>query len=386
MFSKETYASRLAKFCEQMAITEMDVAIITTPESITYLAGVEIGVAEMPQYLVITRDGGSAYIVREIEESWKLRWTDNSWCENWIGLPDSENFSDEVVRQVRKLTGISVVESLGCELNRTSTTYEEVTAWAASLQVTRLMSSTVIIEQMRAIKSDEERKHMRRVAEVTSKGMQASVDSIAKGGTEIDAERQALRTLEAAGSGPMPGGPWAASGPDTYLGHLSARPVKPEEGQLVTFMLSATIDRYVAPLERTYAMGNLAPETKKILATVRDALKLALDSIRPGMTSHEADAVVRDYYETRDLSRHFVNRLAYSIGIAYPTVWWEREIMEMRANDQRRLEPGMTFHVVPSLHIPTIGFIQSTMPIEITDTGCERLNDYPIDVPPIEIP
>jgi Xaa-Pro dipeptidase len=368
-----------------MSDRDIDVSILTSAESISYLAGVEIGVSSMPQYLIITRQGESAYVVREIEVSWQTRWEENTWCNNWVGVPDSASFVDEVVRQVRALSGSAKTLTLAAELERTSVSYAEISSWTAALGIDEAVSGTELVEGMRVIKTPAETDLMRRVCSMTATGMDAGVDSIKNGATELQAQREISTALENAGSGQLPGGPWAASGPDTYWGHMSARNVKPQSGDLITFMLSASQDRYVGPLERTFAVGKLAPEVQGVLTSVRAALNLALDKIQPGMTSHDADAIVRDFYSRRDLDKYFINRLAYAIGMAYPSVWWENEIMQLRPNDKRTVEPGMTFHLVPSLHIPGIGFIQSSMPVVITESGCSPLSDYPIDVPAISV-
>ena len=40
------------------------------------------------------------------------------------------------------------------------------------------------------------------------------------------------------------------------------------------------------------------------------------------------------------------------------------------------LEPGMTFHVVPSLFMPEYGFCFSES-VAVTENGCEVLTQYP---------
>ena len=385
MFSRTTYQTRLADYCHRMGEADIDVSVITTPESITYLAGIEIGVAEMAQYLIVSREGLHSYVTRQIEVTWQSRWEENSWCSNWIGVPDDEDFTRVVVEQIRSLSHRSRRIVLAAELERRSVSYAEIKTWAAGADACEIVSGTALAESMRVVKSEAEIALMREVCRVTAVGMDAGISSLAAGRTELEIQRDVANSLEDAGSGPLAGN-WAASGPETYRGHLSGRPRRPERGELTTLMTSASRDRYVGPLERTVAVSTLASEPQKLLTTVRGALKHALDRLKPGMTSHAADALVRDFYADRGLDKFFVNRLAYSIGMAFPTAWWENEIMQLRAGDERIVKPGMTFHLVPSLHVPEIGFLQSSMPVVITEDGCEPLSEYAIDLPPVEIP
>jgi len=50
--------------------------------------------------------------------------------------------------------------------------------------------------------------------------------------------------------------------------------------------------------------------------------------------------------------------------------------MSLRAGDKTVLEPGMTFHFMPALWLDD-GGIETTEPLLITDTGCEKLARTP---------
>ena len=69
----------------------------------------------------------------------------------------------------------------------------------------------------------------------------------------------------------------------------------------------------------------------------------------------------------------FPVRAGYSIGLGFVPSWDEDHIMKLRPNDNRVLEPGMAFHVVPSLYKPGTGVACCSNSFLITEAGAEPL-------------
>ena len=69
-------------------------------------------------------------------------------------------------------------------------------------------------------------------------------------------------------------------------------------------------------------------------------------------------------------------RLGYSVGIAFPPNWAEGHFLDLTAGDQTRLQPGMTFHVIPSMFTPEFGMWFSET-VAVTDSGADVLTEYP---------
>ena len=59
------------------------------------------------------------------------------------------------------------------------------------------------------------------------------------------------------------------------------------------------------------------------------------------------------------LADYFDHRTAYGIGIGFPPNWAEGRMVALRAGRSAGLEPGMTFHVVPSLFMPGVRLLSS---------------------------
>jgi Xaa-Pro dipeptidase len=107
------------------------------------------------------------------------------------------------------------------------------------------------------------------------------------------------------------------------------------------------------------------------------ALEAILGAIRPGATSAAVDQAGRQIVEQAGLGKYWLHRTGYSIGVGFPPGWGEGHIFDLKPHDDRRLEAGMTFHLVPLLLIPDTGAMGFSETVLVTRTGCEVLTRIP---------
>lgn len=369
---------RRDRFLQRMVEANVDVAIITSPLNIYYLTGIELGGFVSPQALVLTRDGGHTLIVRLMEMTWQEYWSVRSWCVEWISYGDSDDPYRIMGREARALLGPTVSGILGAELNRPSLSYQAAGTIADGTSIARIVGVSELVEGLRRIKSATELAFIRRAGDLTLLGLRAQLDAVRAGASDAEAVGAAYLAMLAAGSSLPSDPPFLAVGPSSARAHVHWSHLTPQAGEIVTPSLSASYGRYHCPIERTYVLGEGSEAVIRVVQEVTQVTRLVLERLRPGMTSAEADGIARSAYVELGLETFFRNRLAYSFGIAYPPAWWENEIMQLRPGDERILEPGMVFHLVPCLLVPEIGFVNQSMPIVITESGCDPLIDLPL--------
>ena len=123
-------------------------------------------------------------------------------------------------------------------------------------------------------------------------------------------------------------------------------------------------------------VGPATPIQRESARGILEVLETAIDTIRPGIRSKDVDAACRRVTEQADVSQYFLHRTGYGIGIGFPPNWSEGHFLALRKDDDTVLEPGMTFHCVPTLFRDSFGMCFSTS-IVVTDSGCEILTPYP---------
>ena len=122
--------------------------------------------------------------------------------------------------------------------------------------------------------------------------------------------------------------------------------------------------------------GNATADQRESARVILEVLETAIDTVKPGIRSQDVDAACRNVTDQANLSQYFLHRTGYGIGIGFPPNWSEGHFLALRKDDDTVLEPGMTFHCVPTLFRDSFGMCFSTS-IVVTDTGCEILTPYP---------
>lgn len=361
---------------QEMEHAKVDVAVITSAPSVYYLTGIEFGGYATRHALVLARDGGALLVVRAIEQGWQGIALERSWATEWVFYEDWEPWFDAVSGAVRKLHSDRCV--IAAETSRASLSALEARQLAEQCSRDAIRDAAPMVEGLRAIKSDFEVDTMRRAGAATVAGTEAAWAAVSAGASDQDAAIEADRAMNNAGSGIVCDGPFVVSGASSALAHARASARIAQQGEVVSTMMSASIGRYQAPCERAFGFGSVDDHVAEALDLAAQATQAVINNLRPGITSHSADAVARNFWEQHNLSAGFKHRMGYSIGVAFPPLWWENDVMQLRPRDERLLVQGMTFHLVPGIHIAGLGFINQSMPVVITDTGCEPLIGLPL--------
>lgn len=380
---RATLEARRDKLVAAMQAAGMDLAVFTTAESIFYLTGIDVGGRIRPHALVLRDDGAHHYLTRQIEIHWRDNWAPQTWAKDWHVYGDESTLTAEIATVVKSLARKGAPR-LGLELNRPSISYAEIREIEAATGAAALLSAAPLVERLRMRKDADEIANMRRAGEITRAGIEAAADIIRGGGTEAEAAGAAFMAMAVRfGCQTLAAGPFVASGPRTAMAHGNWEQVRPRPGEVVVIWMSGSFRRYQAPIERTYVKGAPDRELARMLDVSIEAAEHTMARVRPGMTAHEGDRICRDVIEKAGYGEYFLNRAAYGIGISYPPTWGENALVQMKPGDDLVLEAGMTLHLVPALHVKGVGFVHRSMPIVITERGCEPLTTMPLRVDPL---
>ena len=180
----------------------------------------------------------------------------------------------------------------------------------------------------------------------------------------------------AAGSEYLGHPPLVVSGERTALCFAMWRRRELRTGDVILLEAAGCIDRYHAIVARSAVLGTATPRHHAVANAIISGLEAVLDCIRPGIRSHEADAACRTMIESAGFGDGFAHRTAYGVGIGFPPNWSEGKSLALRPGDDTVLEPGMTFHCVPTVFLDDFGMCFSET-VQVVDDGCEVLTNLP---------
>jgi Xaa-Pro dipeptidase len=236
---------------------------------------------------------------------------------------------------------------------------------------------TDLVQQQRAVKSEEELRYSREAARIASLATIAGIEAVRAGTTENDVAAAVWAGLLEHGSEEPAIAPFVLSGERTYLAHQTWGGRTMRRGDVVFFEVGAKRAMYHGAQMRSGTIGPPPDEVRRIAEADIGALEAAIPLMKPGAVSRDVDKAARDVITKAGFGEYFRHRLAYSIGIKYPPDWGEGHIISIKPHDESVLQAGMVFHLVPSCLVYGkygVGFSETVL---VTDTGGEILTSAP---------
>lgn len=375
-FSPEEYVRRYDNIQAAMAREGLDALLVRGPENITYFSGYETPGYYKYHCVVVPKDGEPVFLVRDFE--W-INSPEYAWSTKIAKVFDWDHPPAVTVNVLRQL-GLGEGKRIGVEKQGFFYTVDEHETLMKDLPGNEYIDATGILWDTRMVKSDEEIAVMRKSARLVDMAMHAGWEVTRPGASADEVGAIVNKTLIENGGEYMGLPPFILAGERTCLPHQTGGANRLADADLMYFEISASQHRYTAALMRTVFVGEPKDEWRRAADAVIGAVSAAMETIKPGATPHEADTAARAVTQKAGFGDYHRNRLGYSIGVSYPPDWGEGEIISLRQDEHRPLEPGMTFHMPPlclKYREYGIGFSES---IVVTENGCEKLSDIPCEV------
>jgi Xaa-Pro dipeptidase len=371
-FTLAEYRGRLSRVRDLMRERGVDILLLTTPENIYYLSGYQTTGYYIYQALVVPAEGEPQFVVRKLEMT---NVQGLSWLKGGFAIDDTEDPLDVTLRAVREAGGAGA--RIGYEDRGFFLPPAVLEGLRARLPDARFVAAGGIVEACRVVKSPAEVGYIRQAAGAAGAGLKAGLLHTRAGRTENEVAGAIYAGMLRAGSEYPSSQPYVVTGPRAALGHASYAGHRLRPGHVVYIETGACIKRYGGAIMRMVSIGKPSVEAKRQAEVMIEALETIIGTIRPGVTSGAVDEAGRNVVERAGLGKYWLHRTGYSIGIGFPPGWGEGHILDLKPHDERRLEPGMTFHLVPLLLLPGTGAMGFSETVLVTKTGCEVLTRVP---------
>jgi len=207
-----------------------------------------------------------------------------------------------------------------------------------------------VLGALRAVKDDDEIRRLTRAAEISAQGHLAAMRFAKPGAYEYEIEAVAEQTFHALGAERVGYPSIVGSGFNSTVLHYDVNRRQTQAGDLIVMDMAAEFGYYSADVTRTIPVtGKFTNRQKAIYELVLGSQQAAIDSVRPGITLGELDAIARKYMtdHSGDLcgpggcNKYFIHGLSHWIGM---------DVHD--PNGARPLAPGMVFTVEPGIYIP----------------------------------
>ena len=206
-----------------------------------------------------------------------------------------------------------------------------------------------LTDSMRAVKDRDEIARLRTAVNISVAGHIAVMQAARPGMYEYELEAVLEDGFRRNGADRVGYPSIVGSGPNTTTLHYDVNRRRTRDGDLVVIDAAAEWGQYTADVTRTFPVnGRFTPRQKAIYDLVLGAQQAAFDSVRPGMTMRQLDAIARRYMrehsgtlcgdKTCDDREYFNHGLGHPIGMDVHDVGFGRSF---QAGTVITIEPGI---------------------------------------------
>ncbi len=206
---------------------------------------------------------------------------------------------------------------------------------------------------MIVIKTSNELLKMRKAGLITGGALMAAKAAIRPGMSTLELDKIIKNYIVSHGAKPSflgyNGFPASAciSVNDTVIHGIPSSGEKLKEGDIVSVDVGAYIDGYHGDSAKTFAVGEISDEAKRLMASTEESLMLAIEIAKPGVRIGDISAAIQKYNEDRGFSvvREFVG---HGVGARLHP---DPEVPNFgRAGHGPRLMPGMVIAIEPMIN------------------------------------
>jgi Xaa-Pro aminopeptidase len=248
-------------------------------------------------------------------------------------------------------------------------------AIAQRLPGATLADASAIFDDLRAVKDAEEIASSRLAAELTEAGIAGAVARLRPGMTEaavnaayqIAVHEQVVADLRFAAFRQAEGVANVGFGAD------ASKVVGP--GQTVKFDMQVDVGGYHSDIGRTFAIEPTA-EQRAVYAALRDALAVAEDCVRPGVTFADVYWTGTNAMRAAGFANYSRGHLGHNVGLAH----YFEEPPFVAPDEPAPLQPGMIVSLELPYYLYGVGAFQLERMLLVTGDGHEALDRLPFEL------
>jgi Xaa-Pro dipeptidase len=352
----ENFGLRQSRLAKSMQAASLEAVALNAGPSLTYFTGLHFHLSERPVVVLFTPNQSPVIILPELEsgklanlsyplQSFAYGEDLRSWPATFLeGIQAAECSDGRVGIEPRHLRVL--------EMNL----LEEADASLV------FANGEPLIAGLRIQKDEAEIANMQAAVSVAQNALEAVLAEVKPGMTEREIAAGITSALLHAGSdSQLPFSPIVASGPNSANPHAFPTDRELEMGDLLIIDWGANIGGYYSDLTRTFAIGEVNDEYRRIAKIVRKANQAAREAAGPGVSAEDVDRAARQVIEQAGYGEFFIHRTGHGLGME------GHEEPYIREGNALILKPGMTFTIEPGIYLPERGGVRIEDDVVITE-------------------
>jgi Xaa-Pro dipeptidase len=224
---------------------------------------------------------------------------------------------------------------------------------------------------LRTVKEPAEIAAMEKAIAISEQALQRILNRIRPGLTEKQVAAMLTQELLVSGADSIAFGPIVCSGPNSASPHATPTNRPLQRGDLIVIDWGVYVDDYPSDLTRTFVLGEIDPQLRRVYETVRLANEAARRAVRPGITGQQIDRIARDVIEDAGYGEYFIHRTGHGLGLEV------HEPPDMSPVNAEPLAAGNVFTIEPGIYLPGLGGVRIEDNIVVTANGGRSMTSFP---------
>jgi Xaa-Pro dipeptidase len=360
---------RLDKLTASLLNSGLSAVALNPGPTLTYLTGVGFHLMERPVVLLVSPDKDPVLVLPELElpkvDLFPYKVQAFAYGENPSEWEDAFRNATQALGLDGKRIGVEPRQMRLLE-------FRHIKAGAPEADYP---DATDVLSELRLKKDKAEVDAMRQAVKIAQDALEAVIPKIKIGMTEKELSSELVMQLLKHGSeSEMPFAPIVSAGPNSANPHASPTKRKIQVGDLLVVDWGASYDGYISDLTRTFAVGEVDEEYKKIHKIVQESNAAGRAAAKPGVPCANVDIAAREVIEKSGYGKYFTHRTGHGIGME------GHEAPYMRGDNMQILEPGMAFTVEPGIYLTNHNGVRIEDNMVITEAGVVSLSEMPREI------
>ena len=338
-FSDEELSRRLAATRQEMTVRGLDLVLLSAPEHVFYLTGLDHWGYFAPHVLIVAAEGELVLVTRAMEHVAIRNQVRNA---TFIGHSDSESAADVVVKHLK---GASSGKTIGLEAASAGLSYAMGQALKQGIEGASWVDITGMLDEMRLVKSTEEQRFMKSAAVASDAGTQAAINAIHDGAKEADVAAECLAAMTRAGGTPPGFGPFLR--PSHRMAEEHTTWGDGEHHEAVFLEIAGCVARYNAPMGRLVNIGRISDEDAEMANICGEAFDATLRALKVGARAKDVYNGWQSVVDAAGMPEYRRHHCGYLVGVGFPPAWTGGpRVTGLRHDSDREMREGMTFHLM----------------------------------------
>ena len=370
-FSPEEHGARLSNVRSKMEEYNFDACLITSPENIYYLIGLDHQGYFGPHILIVPRQDEMIIVARAHEVTTCERQAGNATFKGYSDTQEAGKFVSDILKKMNLgNANIGIQKASLCFPPTISDSLKD------NLPEVKWGDANGIVESFRMVKSSREIEYIKKAASISDKMIQKAIDTAAEGISEREIAACIHEVMIREGGEPPGFGPFVRSAERLPYEHEIWSDRILQKGDQVILEMAASFKRYHSPMGRLIYVDKAPDGTVEVEKICIEAQNETIKSMKPGTSFAKVYDTWQDVIDRNGLSHYRRHHCGYSVGIAFHPSWTGGiGVVSLHDKSDLIIQSGMVFHQLSWLLGCGKGdyFVSDT--VYVNENGGERLTN-----------